>query len=43
MPDFSQPVESSFIVATIAAIFAIVGIGVVLVKLWKKSRNPEGL
>lgn len=37
MPDFSQPVESSFIVASIAAIFAIVAVGIILVK--KKKVN----
>ena len=40
MPDFSQPVETSFIIATIAVIFAVTGIGIALVKLGKKSRNP---
>ena len=35
MPDFSQPVESSFIVASIVAIFVLVGIGIVLVKKFK--------
>lgn len=39
MPDFSQPVESSFIVATIATIFVIIGIGIVIVKLVKKSKK----
>lgn len=41
MPDFSQPVESSFIIATIAVIFVIVGIGIALVKLGKKSKNSN--
>jgi hypothetical protein len=36
MPDFSQPVESSFVVATIAAIFVLVGLGIVAVKAVKK-------
>ena len=35
MPNFSQPVESSFIVATIAAIFVLVGVGILLVKKFK--------
>ncbi len=39
MPDFSQPVESSFIIVTIAMIFVIIGIGIALVKLGKKSIN----
>jgi hypothetical protein len=43
MANFSQPVENSFIIATIAMIFVIVGIGIVLVKLGKKSRNLKGL
>lgn len=43
MPDFSQPVESSFIIVTIAMIFIIIGVGIAFVKLGKKSRNPKGL
>jgi len=43
VPDFSQPVDSSFIIATIAVIFVIIAIGIAFVKLGKKSRNPEGL
>lgn len=43
MPDLTSPVESSFIIATIAMIFVIIGVGIALVKLGKKSRNPEGL
>lgn len=39
MPDMSQPVEMSFIFSTIGVIFAIVAIGIALVKLGKKSRN----
>ena len=39
VPDFSQPVEASFIAATVAVIFVIIGIGIVLVKLGKKSKN----
>ena len=35
MPDFSQPVESSFIVVSIAAIFVLVGVGILLVKKFK--------
>jgi hypothetical protein len=37
MPNFSEPVSISFIAATIAVIFIIVGVGVLLVKLKKKS------
>lgn len=43
MPDLTAPVESSFIIATIAMIFVIIGVGIAFVKLGKKSRNPEGL
>jgi len=35
MPDFSQPIENSFIIATIAMIFVLVGVGVFLVKKFK--------
>jgi flagellar biogenesis protein FliO len=35
VPDFSQPVEMSFVIATIAAIFALVGVGILLVKKFK--------
>jgi hypothetical protein len=35
VPDFTQPVEMSFIIATIAVIFAFVGVGIVLVKMRK--------
>ena len=35
MPNFSQPVESSFIVASIAAIFVLVAVGILLVKKFK--------
>jgi hypothetical protein len=37
MPDFTQPVESSFIIATIAAIFLVVGVGIILVNKNKKN------
>ncbi|MDH4943666.1 hypothetical protein [Sulfurimonas sp. C5] len=39
MPDMTQPVEMSFILSTIGVVFAIVAVGIVLVKLGKKSRN----
>jgi predicted permease len=39
MPDFTQPVEMSFIIETIGVIFAIIGVGIVLVKKGKKSRT----
>ncbi len=35
MPDLTTPVESSFIIATIAMIFVIVGVGIILVKKFK--------
>lgn len=41
MPDFSQPVEMSFIISTIGVIFAVIAVGIALVKLGKKSRNPK--
>ena len=37
MPDISQPVPMSFIIETIAAIFAIVGIGILGVKMGKRN------
>lgn len=43
MPDLTAPVENLFIIATIAMIFVIIGVGIALVKLGKKHRNPEGL
>lgn len=39
MPDITQPVEVSFIAYTIVAIFAMVAVGILAVKLAKKSRN----
>jgi len=41
MPDFAQPVTFTFIASTVAAILAVTGIGILLVKLGKKSRNPK--
>jgi len=35
MPDFTQPVESSFIIATIAVIFVFIGIAILAVKKFK--------
>jgi flagellar biogenesis protein FliO len=35
VPDFSQPVEFSFVMMSIAAIFALVGLGILLVKKFK--------
>ncbi len=35
MPNFSLPVEPSFIALSIGAIFVLVGIGIVLVKKFK--------
>jgi len=40
MPDFSQSVEMSFILKTIGAIFALVGVGIFLVKANKNKHNP---
>ncbi len=37
MPNFSQPVEMSFIIETIGAIFVLVGVGIVAVKKFKKE------
>jgi hypothetical protein len=41
MPNFSEPVTFTFIAATVAVIFVMVGIGIALVKLGKKSTNPN--
>ena len=37
MPDFSQPVELSFIFKTIAVILLITAVGIVLVKMKSKD------
>ena len=42
MPDFAQPVSMSFIIETIGVIFVIIGVGIAIVKMGKKTRNPEG-
>ncbi len=39
MPDFTQQVETSFIALSIGSIFIIVGIGILLVKIKKKSTD----
>ena len=41
MPNFTEPVSFTFVAASIAAIFVIIGIGIALVKAGKKSRNPD--
>lgn len=41
MPNFAEPVTFTFIGATVALIFVMIGVGIALVKLGKKSRNPE--
>jgi hypothetical protein len=43
MPNFGEPVSFTFIAATIAVIFVIISIGVLFVKIGKKSRNQKGL
>jgi hypothetical protein len=42
MPNFAEPVTTTFIAVSIAVIFAVVGLGIVLVKVWKKSKKLEG-
>ncbi len=39
MPEFSQPVEMSFIISTIGVIFAVIAVGIALVKMGKNSKN----
>ncbi len=39
MPDFTQPVEMSFILESIGAIFALIAIGILFVKLGKNSKH----
>ncbi len=39
MPDFSHPVTALFIGMTIAMIFIVIGIGIALVKIGKKSKK----
>ena len=41
MPNFSEPVSFTFIGVTVALIFVMIGVGIALVKLGKKSRNSE--
>jgi hypothetical protein len=40
LPNIAEPVSFTFIAVTVAAIFVVIGIGIVLVKAGKKSRNP---
>jgi len=35
MPNFAEPVSFTFSAATVAAIFAVVGVGIFLVKMGK--------
>ncbi len=37
MPNFSEPVSATFIAVTIAAIFVVIGLGILAVKMGKKS------
>jgi uncharacterized protein (UPF0212 family) len=39
MPNFSQPVETSFIIATVAIIFVMIAIGIFAVQKVKKSKE----
>jgi len=41
MPDFTQPVSLPFIALSIGAIFVLVAVGIIFVKLGKKSKNSE--
>jgi len=41
MPNFTEPVSTTFIAVTVAAIFVSIAIAIVFVKLGKKSRNPK--
>jgi predicted permease len=41
MPDFTQPIEMSFVIETVGFIFVLIGVGIALVKMGKKSRNLE--
>jgi len=43
MPNFTEPVSTTFIAVTVTAIFVIIGVAIALVKMGKKSRNPKGL
>lgn len=43
MPNFAEPVSTTFIAVSVTAIFVVIGIAIVFVKLGKKSRNPKGL
>jgi|GEM_PF-640493 len=42
MPDFTQPIEMSFVIETVGFIFVFIGVGIALVKIGKKTKNPEG-
>jgi len=39
MPNFSAPVEPTFIALSIGAVLVLVGIGILLVKMGKKTKN----
>jgi len=41
VPDFTQAVEPSFVIATIAAIFLLIGLGIVVVKMFKKVKKSK--
>ena len=42
MPNFTEPVTTTFMAISIVLIFVVVGIGIVLVKIGKKYRNLKG-
>ncbi|MDO8453754.1 MAG: hypothetical protein Q7S59_04220 [Sulfurimonas sp.] len=39
MPNFAEPVSLTFIAVTVAVIFVMIGVGITLVKVGKKSRK----
>jgi len=41
MPNFTEPVSTTFIIVTIVAIFVSIAIAIAFVQLGKKSRNPK--
>lgn len=41
MPNFTEPVSTTFIIVTIVVIFVSIAIAIALVQLGKKSRNPK--
>jgi len=42
MPNFTEPVSTTFIAVSVVSIFVGIAIAIAFVKMGKKSRNPKG-